>query len=377
MIHTFKGRGLITRRSLLQGSAALAGTAAIGFSAARAQSDDKLVSLLSWPGHGAQDVIGDFEKATGVKVQSKEYTGGEEMVALLQSSPPGTFDVVLSDAEYVSQLQKAGLIDELNPADYPLDEFWPEFQKFPAQFVDGKLYAIVVDYGFLGLVYNTKRLSREEVDSYAILSSEKVKGKVGMYDWYLPNMMCLSLYEGNRPPHDIDNAKFEKLKKDLYALASQMSGIGVWSSVFSQLTNEESWVMPGVGAWAALLLEKGGVPIKAVVPKEGGLQWTEMLAISASSQKKDLAMKLIQYLTSPEGQVKEATKSAYWASIPNKAGWKLLNEKNPEAADKLEHRLDKRNVMDEFKDGKIFIRDVPKQQPIEAWNEAWTEFKNM
>lgn len=377
MIHAFKGRGLITRRSLLAGSAALAGTATIGFSTARAQSDDKVVSLLSWPGHGAQDVIGDFEKANGVKVQAKEYTSGEEMVALLQSSPPGTFDVILSDAEYTHQLQQAGLIDELNPTDYPIDEFWPEFQKFPAQFVDGKLYAIVVDYGFLGLVYNTKRLSREEVDTYAILSAEKVKGKVGMYDWYLPNMMCLSLYEGNRPPHDIDNEKFEKLKKDLHALAPQMSGIGVWSSVFSQLTNEESWVMPGVGAWAALLLEKGGVPIKAVVPKEGGLQWTEMLAVSANSQKKDMAKKLIQYMTSAEGQVKEATKSAYWASIPNKAGWKLLNEKNPEAAEKLEHQLDKRNVMDELKEGKIFVRDVPKQQPIEVWNEAWTEFKNM
>lgn len=375
MIHAFKGRGLITRRSLLAGSAALAGAATIGFSSARA--DDKVVNLLSWPGHGAQDVIGDFEKANGVKVQAKEYTSGEEMIALLQSSPPGTFDVILSDAEYTHQLQQAGLIDELNPADYPLDEFWPEFQKFPAQFVNGKLYAIVVDYGFLGLVYNTKRLTREEVDSYAILSAEKVKGKVGMYDWYLPNMMCLSLYEGNRPPHDIDNAKFEKLKADLHALAPQMSGIGVWSSVFSQLTNEESWVMPGVGAWAALLLEKGGVPVKAVVPKEGGLQWTEMLTVSANSQKKDMAKKLIQYMTSAEGQVKEATKSAYWASIPNKAGWKLLNEKNPEAAEKLEHQLDKRNVMDELKEGKIFVRDVPKQQPIEAWNEAWTEFKNM
>lgn len=376
MIQTYKGRGLITRRSLLKASAALAGTVC-GFSLARAQSDDKVVSLLSWPGHGAQDVVGDFEKANGVKVQAKEYTSGEEMMALLQSSPPGTFDVILSDAEYTNQLQKASLVDEMNPADYPLDEFWPEFQKFPAQFVDGKLYAIVVDYGFLGLVYNTKRLSREEVDSYAILSSEKVKGKVGMYDWYLPNMMCLSLLEGNRPPHDIDNEKFEKLKKNLFGLAPQMSGIGVWSSVFSQLTNEESWVMPGVGAWAALLLEKGGVPIKAVVPKEGGLQWTEMLSISANSQKKDLAKKFIQYMTSAEGQVKEATKSAYWASIPNKAGWKLLNEKNPEAAEKLEHKLDARNVMDELKDGKIFVRDVPKQQPIEAWNEAWTEFKNM
>ena len=188
MIHTYKGRGLITRRSMLKGSAALAGTAATGLTSAFAQSDDKVLGLLSWPGHGAQDVVGDFEKANGVKVQAKEYTSGEEMIALLQSSPPGTFDVILSDAEYTHQLQQSGLIDELNPADYPIDDFWPEFQKFPAQFVDGKLYAIVVDYGFLGLVYNTKRLSREEVDSYAILSSEKVKGKVGMYDWYLPNM---------------------------------------------------------------------------------------------------------------------------------------------------------------------------------------------
>lgn len=368
----------LSRRRMIKSTAAALGAAALGVGSARragAQSD-KVVNLLSWPGHGAQDVIGPFEAATGIKVQSKEYTGGEEMIALLQSSPPGTFDVVLSDAEYIQQLQKAKLIDALNPSDYPLEDFWPEFQKFPAHWVDGKLYSVMVDYGFLGMVYNTKKLSREEVDSYSVLWAPKVKGKVGMYDWYLPNMMCISLYKGNRPPHEISNAKFEELKQALTSLSGQMSGIGVWSSVFSQLTNEESWVMPGVGAWAALLLEKDGVPIKAMVPKEGGLQWTESLSIAASSRKKDLAVKLIQYLVSPEGQVHEATKSAYWASIPNKAGWKLLNEKMPDAAERLEHRFDKRNVMDEFKEGRIFIRGVPTQQPIEAWNEAWTKFKN-
>ena len=368
----------MSRRQVMRGGTALAGATVLGLGSARradAQAD-KVVSLLSWPGHGAQDVIGPFEAATGYKVQSKEYTGGEEMIALLQSSPPGTFDVVLSDAEYIQQLQKANQIDPLNASDYPLGDFWPEFQKFPAHWVDGKLYSVMVDYGFLGMVYNTKKLSREEVDSYAVLWTPKVKGKVGMYDWYLPNMMCLSLYKGNRPPHDIDSAKFDDVKKSLTSLSDQMSGIGTWSSVFSQLTNEESWVMPGVGAWAALLLEKDGVPIKAMVPKEGGLQWTESLSVVSSSKKKDMAVKLIQYLTSPEGQVREATKSAYWASIPNKAGWKLLNEKMPEAADRLEHRFDKRNVMDEFKDGKISIRGVPTQQPIEAWNEAWTRFKN-
>jgi spermidine/putrescine transport system substrate-binding protein len=367
----------LSRRRLLQASTALAGARAMGLfgeEQAHAQAG-KVVSLLSWPGHGAQDVIGPFEQQTGIKVQSKEYTGGEEMLALLQSSPPGTFDVVLTDAEYVIQLQKAGLIDPLDPNAYPLADFWPEFQKFPMHWVNDKLYSVMVDFGFLGLVYNTKQLSREEVASYGILWSDKVKKKVGMYDWYLPNMMCLSLYKGNRPPHDISKEKFEELKQTLFSLSKQMSGIGVWSSVFSQLTNGESWVMPGVGAWAALLLAKNGVPISAVVPKEGGLQWTESLSIAASSQRKDLAVKLIQYMTSPEGQVREATKSAYWASVPNKAGWKLLNEKMPDAAERLEHRLDQRNVMDQFKEGKIFIRTLPTQQSIEDWNEAWTEFK--
>jgi hypothetical protein len=33
--------------------------------------------------------------------------------------------------------------------------------------------------------------------------------------------------------------------------------------------------------------------------------------------------------------------------------------------------------MDQFRKGNISIRRLPKQQPIAAWNEAWTEFKNM
>lgn len=266
-------RDRVSRRQFMKRTTALAGTAAVGLAMpqiARAQSE-QTVNLLSWPGHGAQDVIAPFEEATGITVQAKEYTGGEEMIALLQSSPPGTFDVVLSDAEYIHQLQQADLIDQLEANDYPLDDYWPEFQKFPSHWVDDKLYSVMVDYGFLGMVYNTAKLSREAVDSYSVMWESEVEGRVGMYDWYLPNMMCLSLHEGNQPPHDISSDKFEAVKNSLFSLSKQMSGIGVWSSVFSQLTNEESWVMPGVGAWAALLLENDGVPIKAVVPKEGGL----------------------------------------------------------------------------------------------------------
>ena len=134
--------------------------------------------------------------------------------------------------------------------------------------------------------------------------------------------------------------------------------------------------MPGIGDWVSLLLEDQGHPIKSIVPKEGGLQWTESLSIAKGAPNPGLAREYIKYATSPEGQVRTATLKSYAAAIPNKEGWKLLAERLPNWADQLRLHMDKHNVMDEYKEGKIFIRKLPKQQSIEDWNEAWTEFKS-
>jgi spermidine/putrescine transport system substrate-binding protein len=205
----------------------------------------------------------------------------------------------------------------------------------------------------------------------------KVKKKVGMYDWYLPPMLCLSLYNGNKPPYDINNDQFAKLKQTLFSLKPQVAGIGAFAGAFSMLSQGEAWIMPGTGAWLTLLLKKDGVPVDDIVPEEGGLQWSEGMAIAKATSKPELALKFLQYMASPEGQMRVAIKPAYSGSIPNKAGWKLLNEQHPDWAKLLLHELNKPNVMDEYAKGKIFIRDLPKQQSLEQWNQAFTEFKNL
>ena len=40
-------------------------------------------------------------------------------------------------------------------------------------------------------------------------------------------------------------------------------------------------------------------------------------------------------------------------------------------------RLDKRNMMDEWNEGKIVIRRLPAQQTIEDWTQAWAEMKSV
>ena len=139
-----------------------------------------------------------FEDKYHVKVVAKEYVGGEAMLALINQSPPGSYDVVLSDAEYVIMLRDGGFIEQMNPADYPFADFWPEFQKFEGHWLDGKLYSVITRFGYLGLGYRTDVLGADDVKSYKVLWDSKIKGKVGFFDWYLPSMGCLSLDNGNK-----------------------------------------------------------------------------------------------------------------------------------------------------------------------------------
>lgn len=367
-------RRAFSRRTVLKAGAA--GTLAAPSLWLPAQAaDPQVLNYLAWPGNADPTIVGEFEKANNCKIKIKEYVGGDQMMAVVNQSPPGTFDVVLADAEYMHLLKAANFIEELNPADYPLKDFWPEFQKFPLHWFDGKLYGVMLDFGYLGISYNTKAFTAKEVSSYAALWSEKAKGKVGFFDWYLPSMGCISLSNGNRPPFDLDKGKFDGLQKKLFSLKPQASGFYTIADIFSSMTNGRAQLIPGIGEWITLGLRMSGVPVDTIIPDEGGLQYTESLSIVKGTPKRDLARKFIQYSVSPRAQVAMATKVDNRKSIPSIPGWKLLNETKPQEAEILRMKLQGPNVMDEYKAKKIQLRQLPQKQSIEDWNDTWSKFK--
>ncbi|SEO65968.1 ABC transporter substrate-binding protein [Aquisalimonas asiatica] len=368
----------ISRRRFLQGMGALAGSTVLASSPFRTLgASDQVLNILTWPGHGDPFVVREFEEQYNCTVRAREYEGGEEMLAMVNQAPPGTYDVIMADAEYIQMLRDGDFIQRLDPSDYPLEDFWPEFQEFESHWADGDLYSVMLRFGYIGMAYRTDIFDEDEVTSYSALWSDKAAGRVGFFDWYLPSMGCVSLYEGNEDPFDIDSAAFEALKERLFSLEPQTAGFRGMSGVFSMLTDGTASVVPGVGDWVAFLLQEDGIPVASAVPEEGGLQWTESLSIANGAQNPDLARAFIQYMTSPEGQVKTARLPAYAASIPNRKGWELLNEDYPDAAKSLRHTFDDRNVIDEYRDGLISLRRLPAQQNIELWNDAWTEFKSL
>lgn len=362
-----------SRRNLLKmtGAAALA----TPFLSIRAAAQTTELSMLAWYGHAEPDIVGEFEEANNVKFTPKYYTGGDNMLGLISQSPPGTYDLILSDAEYVQQLNTAGYIMQLDPADYPFDDFFPEFQHFPGHWKGDKLYSVITRFGFLGVSYNTDAFSKKDASSYNVFADERAKGKLGHFDWYLPNLGEMSLWNGNPSPYDINAEAWSSVKDTTMKLRPQVGGFFDYGGTFSSLKNGQMTLFAGIGDWITGVLEKNGANVRTEIPKEGGLQWTESFSIGKGTNNYDMAKKWIQYITSPKGQIKSADMAAYPALIPSKAGWKLLDETKPEEAKRQNMVLGKPNVMDMIRDGQIKYRQLPVQQSIEDWNDFWSDYK--
>ena len=374
MLNTHNALIPVTRRTLLStGAAALAMPMLSRRAFAAAPTE---LTMLAWYGHAEPDVVSEFEAENNVKFVPKYYNDGDNMMGLISQSPPGTFDLVLSDAEYVQGLNEAGYIEELDPKDYHFDDYFPEFQQFPGNWKDGKLFSVMTRFGFLGVSYNTDALTEKDVDSYNVFWNDKIKGKVGHYDWHLPNLGQMSLLNGNANPYDIDAAHWQAVQDKTMTLRPNIGGFFDYGGTFASLKNGQMVAMAGIGDWITGVLQKNGAKVASHIPQEGGLQWSECFCIGKGSKKADLAKKWIQYITSAKGQVKSAEMAAYPALIPNKKGWDLLNQVDPAEAKRQGMTKDSGNVMDMIRSGRIRYRQWPVQQDLGAWNDFWTKYKS-
>jgi spermidine/putrescine transport system substrate-binding protein len=367
----------LSRRALLQGAATVAlATPMLN----RAWAADPVeINMLAWYGHAEPDIVAEFEAANNVKFVPKYYAGGDNMLALISQSPPGTYDLILSDAEFVQQLNAAGYIEQMDASLYPFDDFYPEFQKFPGHWTDDTLWSVMVRYGLLGVSYNTDALTREEAMSYNAYWNPKVAGKVGHFDWHLPSLGQISLLNGNKvpSPFDIDAAGWSAVQEKMLSLKPQVGGYFDYGGTFSNLKNGEMLAMVGIGDWITGVLRKDGAKVDSVIPEEGGIQWTESYSIGKGTSKTEIVNKFISYMLSPAGQVKSIQMAAYPGLSPTKSGWKAIQEANPDEAKRsgLIEGADN-DPIKMFKEGRVFYRDTPKQQTLEDWNDFWSEYKS-
>jgi spermidine/putrescine transport system substrate-binding protein len=274
------------------------------------------LNVLTWCDHEDPTLLKPFEAANGVKVNFKDIGSTADALAILGQSKPGDWDVIVMDETDTGRLAKMGLLSPLNGADYP-------FATIPAVIADpkltslgGVLYTVPEKFG-----YNTVAYNKAAVDPAAMTDIEapwdpKYKGRVAVYDYYVPEIQYAALAIG-KDPDTITDADLPAIKQKLLTLKANAALVGDVTTVQQALTTGAVDILVGGGEWVTAGIAKDSPNLDYVIPKQGGIRWQQGLGIFAASKDKPMGVKFIQYILSPEGQAKLATASCYWGMPAN------------------------------------------------------------
>ncbi|MBK1864935.1 extracellular solute-binding protein [Aestuariivirga sp. YIM B02566] len=314
------------RRSFTKAALAASALIATGPAYVRsALSSSGELNLLNWSDEFPDPVIPEFEKATGIKVNSTPFSQNEEQINKLQATQGEGFDLVQPTRDRAPQFKD---LDVLAPLDTKklknvgnvLGSFIESSSSIWTW--DGGLYHLPHLWGTEAISWRTDQWKGDPTAlSYGDLWGEAVKGHVqgrphsllaGVGLWLdgngkLPSNRLLDAYK--------DPDAFKKIYDEILKVAIEHKP---WIKQFwdsadntkSGLLENDVWI--GL-TWdgPALSLKKDGKPVNYQAPKEGAITWLDGLSITKAAKNAEQAYAFIDFLYTPEISAKLAEGSGY------------------------------------------------------------------
>lgn len=353
----------ISRRRLLKTGAA--GAAAVGsFSIIGRAKAAEEINALVWCDHSDPNLLSPFEQTYGIKVNTKEFAATGEALAILEQSQPGDWDVLVLDTVDITKLAAMGHLAALNKSDYPWDDLFPELTTESLHFLNGKLYGVPEKFGYNTVAYNADKVDPADMRKAAVLWNTKYKGRIAIYDYYVPLMQMVAIGIGIVPPQ-LKPEHLPAIKAKLLEMKPLAALIGDVVTVQNALVSGSADIIAGGGEFATAGLHSENPALDWVLPDEGGIRWMQSLAIFEKSKRKEAANKFVKYIMSPAGQARLATSACYWAMPAN----------NKAALSDEQKKILRWDEQPTFLP-KSYHYMSPDPEMDKAMLEVWTEFLN-
>ncbi len=269
------------------------------------------LNLYNWEEYIPPDVLEDFEKEYGVKINIEYFEDEDEIITALQNDPT-QYDVIFPSASLLTELLDYNLIAALDHKNIPnIQNLYPDFQN--PVYDRGSNYSIAYDWGYTALAYNTKYV---EADSWSIFVNSDYKGKVAvlnnMYELVGMGLKTLGYSLNTDEPSEFDAAY--SFLVEVFENGAQIEDP---VDIEEGLINEDIWIAELYNGEAALLSEEENSDIEVIIPKEGTARFVDVVAIPIGSKNKYTAEVFLNYILRPDVHAKITNYTNY--ATPNKA----------------------------------------------------------
>ena len=284
--------------------------AALLLTVGAAHAQDKTLRLITWADYVPKDVMEQFTKETGIKVEVT-LSNNEEMISKLRATAGAGFDLAQPSQDRIAGPQtEFKIYKPMDLSKIKADLFIPSMLEATKKntTVGGAVYGLPHIWGTDGLVVNTKT---SKATDYADLCAPENAGKVSMR-LKRPTLIAMAFASGKDPfalyndPKaygalmDEMGKKLADCKKNVkfYWDGKDQLLAGIRSG---ELTTAMMW---DTGGWE---LNKANPDVKFIAPKSGALGWVDTFAIPAKGRNDEAAYAWINFNMRPEIAAKVAS----------------------------------------------------------------------
>ena len=261
---------------------------------------------------GTLDVNAAFEDyyyetyGVKVKVNYTTYASNEDMYAKLRSGSTG-YDIVIPSEYMIERMINEGMLEELNFDNIPNAQYIaPEFK---GQYYDpDNRYSVPYTCGMVGIIYNTKMVSEEDIGSWDLLWNEKYSGKILQFN-NARDAFGTAMYYQSIDVNTKDRTQWE-IALDLLKQQKPLVQGYVMDEVFNKMKGESAAIAPYY-AGDYLTMYDSNDALAFYYPEEGTNIFVDAMCIPKGSRNKNVAEAYINFMLSEEIAVANAEYIGY------------------------------------------------------------------
>ena len=298
--------------------------------------EEKVLNIYNWSDYIAEDTIQNFEKETGIKVRYDTFDNNEILHAKLVAGKTG-YDIVVPSSGWARLQMEGGLLRKLDKAQLPnLKNLDPDIQAQIASLDPGNQYLVNWLWGYTTIGINSAKVK-------AALGSEPMPANVWELFFnpkYVSKMKScgVSVLDSASEVlpaalHYLGKDPFSKNAADYQEASTLLKSVRPYITLFSS----SGYINDMAGGSVCLALSwngdiniarqraiegKTGQDVVALIPKNGGLLFFDMMAMPADAPHPKNAQLFMNYIMRAEVHA-SLTNKVFYAN-PNKESRKHI-----------------------------------------------------